>query len=255
VFLHGIGIAYWVGALFPLAVIVLKAATDHLSIIRRFSNGALVAVAALTLAGLVLAAVQVEEPANLTSTVYGRVLIAKTLLVAVLFGLAALNRLWLTPGLASPLGSGRTWLVRSVAAEMVLCLAILGAAGLWRFTPPPRSLAADKAADASTSVHLHSARIMAQVTLTPGRAGPMRGRIVIASGSAEPIDAKEVTISLSRPDDGIEALIRKARKSGRNAWEVENLTLPLAGAWQAKVSILVDDFAKADLEGTISVMP
>jgi copper transport protein len=83
----------------------------------------------------------------------------------------------------------------------------------------------------------------------------MRGRIVIASGRAEPIDAKEVTISLSRPDDGIEALIRKARKSGRNEWEVENLTLPLTGAWQAKVSILIDDFEKADLEGTISVRP
>jgi copper transport protein len=255
VFLHGVGIAYWVGALLPLAVIVRKAATDHLSIIRRFSNGALVAVAALTLAGLVLAAVQVEEPANLTSTAYGRFLVAKTLLVVALLGLAALNRLWLTPGLGFPAGSGGTWLVRSVAAEMVLCVAILGAAGLWRFTPPPRALAADEAAAASAGVHLHSAGVMAQVTLAPGKAGPMRGRIVIASVRGEPIDAKEVTISLSRPEDGIEALIRKARKSGRNEWEVENLTLPLAGTWQAKVSILVDDFEKTDLEGTISVRP
>jgi copper transport protein len=255
VFLHGVGIAYWVGALLPLAVIVRKAATDHLSIIRRFSNGALVAVAALTLAGLVLAAVQVEEPANLTSTAYGRFLVAKTLLVVALLGLAALNRLWLTPGLGFPAGSGGTWLVRSVAAEMVLCVAILGAAGLWRFTPPPRALAADEAAAASAGVHLHSAGVMAQVTLAPGNAGPMRGRIVIASVRGEPIDAKEVTISLSRPEDGIEALIRKARKSGRNEWEVENLTLPLAGTWQAKVSILVDDFEKTDLEGTISVRP
>ena len=160
-------------------------------------------------------AIQVEELANLTSTDYGRILIAKTLLVMLLLALAALNRLWLTPGLATPSKASGTWLVRSVGAEIVLCVAILAAVGLWRFTPPPRALADSADAAASASVHLHTPRIMAQVTLSPGRVGNTRARIVIASGRAEPIDAKEVTLILSKPDAGIEAITRQAVRSER----------------------------------------
>ena len=168
VFLHGVGVAYWIGALAPLVVIVRRFPTKTLTSVRRFSNGALVAVAVLTLAGLVLSAVQVEEPANLIGTAYGKVLIVKTVLVGLLLGLAALNRLWLTPALADPGGSGGRWLVRSVVTEVALATVILGVAGLWRFTPPPRALAPAVEAAASASVHLHSPMVMAQVTLSPG---------------------------------------------------------------------------------------
>jgi copper transport protein len=253
VFLHAVGLAYWIGALIPLAATVRQAPAQALPVVRRFSTGALIAVAVLTLAGILLAAIQVEAPANLTGTDYGLVLIAKTLIVVALLGLAALNRLWLTPALATPKGSGGTWLVRSVAVEIVLVLAILASVGLWRFTPPPRALAAEAAA--SASVHLHSPRIMAQVTLSPGRAGATRARIVIASGRAEQIDAKEVTLVLAKPDAGIEAITRQARKAGRNGWEVDPLVLPLAGTWEAKVGILIDDFERANLDGTISIRP
>ncbi|WP_262266307.1 copper resistance CopC/CopD family protein [Microvirga yunnanensis] len=255
VFLHAVAVAYWVGALIPLAVIVRKRGSDTYRTVRRFSGWAIGAVAVLFLTGILLAAIQAETFANLTTTAYGRILIAKTLFVMALLGLAALNRLWLTPALSLSAKFGRRWLVRSVAAEFVLCLAILAAVGLWRFTPPPRALAASAAAAASASVHLHSPRVMAQVTLSPGRVGNARASIVIASGSAQPIDAKEVTLVLSKPEAGIEAIIRPARRSARNAWEVYGLTVPVAGTWQARVAILIDDFEQATLEGTIAIRP
>jgi copper transport protein len=255
VFLHAVAVAYWVGALVPLAFAVRQDPASALPVVRRFSTGALAAVAVLTLAGVLLAVIQVEAPANLTGTEYGQVLIAKTLLVISLLGLAALNRIRLTPALAMPGGSGGAWLVRSVAAEIVLSVAILGLVGLWRFTPPPRARATGIEAAASASVHLHSPRIMAQVTLSPGRAGATRARIVVASGRAEPISPKEVTLVLARPDAGIEAIARPARQDGRQGWLVDGLVLPQAGAWQVKVDILVDDFEKASLEGSITVVP
>jgi copper transport protein len=255
VFLHALGVAYWVGALIPLALAVRQAPTQALPVVRRFSTGALVAVAVLTLAGLVLAVIQVQAPANLTGTDYGRVLIVKTLLVVALLGLAGLNRLRLTPALAVPGSSGDTWLVRSVAAEIALSVAILAVVGLWRFTPPPRTLAAASEAATSASVHLHSPRIMAHVTFSPGRAGATRARIVVASGRAEPISPKEVTLILAKPDAGIEAIARPARQKGRPGWLVDSLVLPQAGAWQVKVDILVDDFEKASLEGSIGIRP
>lgn len=255
VFLHAVGVTYWIGALIPLAFAVRQGPARALPIVRRFSTGALVAVALLTLAGLVLAVIQVGAPANLTETDYGRILIAKTLLVVMLLGFAVLNRVRLTPALAMPGGSGSTWLVRSVVIEIGLSIAILGLVGLWRFTPPPRALAVATEAAASASVHLHTPRIMAQVTISPGRAGVTRARIVVASGRAEPISPKAVTLVLARPEAGIEAIARPARQNGQQGWLVDRLILPQAGAWQVKVDILIDDFEKASLEGSISIMP
>jgi copper transport protein len=86
-------------------------------------------------------------------------------------------------------------------------------------------------------------------------ASPARARIVIASGHAEPIAPKEVTISLAKPDAGIEPLERRALKAARSHWEVDGLVLPLAGIWQVRLGILVSDFETADLDGTITVKP
>lgn len=253
VFLHGVGVAYWVGALMPLAAVVRRFRAQALATVRRFSNGALVAVAILTLAGLVLSAVQIEAPANLVVTEYGRVLIVKTVLVGGLLGLAALNRLWLTPALANRCRPAGRWLVRSVLAEVALAVVILAIAGLWRFTPPPRALAPAAGAAPSASVHLHSARVMAQGTLSAAHLGATSARLAIATGRAEPMEPKEVRLSLAKPDDGIERIERGARRTG-SAWLVEGLALPVPGPWQVKVDILVDDFETTRLEGTI-VLP
>ncbi|MEE1609873.1 copper resistance CopC/CopD family protein [Microvirga sp. CF3016] len=253
VFLHAVGVAYWIGALFPLVFVIRQAPAQAFPVVRRFSTGALAAVAALTVAGLILAAVQVETPTNLIGTSYGRILLIKTALVAGLLGLAAVNRRWLTLGLARLDGSGGKWLIRSVAAELVLATAILALVGVWRFTPPPRSLSA--AAAAPASVHLHTPNLMAQVTLSPGSVGATRARIMVASGGSEPVNPKEVTLIVVKPDAGIEPLERQARKGGRNAWEVDGLVLPVAGTWQVKIGILVNDFEKADLEGDITLRP
>ena len=252
VFLHAIGVAYWLGALLPLGLAVHQAGREALPTVRRFSAGALVAVAVLALTGLLLASIQVETPANLLTTAYGQVLLVKLLLVAGLLGLATLNRLRLTPALAT---SGGRWFVRSVAAEIGLALAILAVVGLWRFTPPPRALAAAAAMEVPAGAHLHGPKLMAQVTLLPGRAGPTRARIVVASARAEAVNPMEVTLVLSKPDAGIGPIERPTRKAGREGWQVEDLVLPLPGTWQVRVEILVNDFEKIDLEGNITLKP
>jgi copper transport protein len=250
VFLHAIGVAYWIGALIRLAFAVRQDPARALPVIRMFSTGVLGAVALLA-----LAVVQVEAPANLMGTAYGRVLIEKILVVMAVLGLAALDRVWLPPALVVPEGSGGTWLVRSVAAEIVLSVANLALVGLWRFTPLWWALVPVAEATASASVHLHSPRIMAQVTFSPGRARATRVGIVVASGRAEPITPKEVTLVLAKPDAGIEAITRPARQVGRQRWLVDDLVLPQAGAWQVRLGILVDNFEKASLEGIISIRP
>jgi copper transport protein len=253
VFIHIVGVTYWVGALIPLVIALLQAPAQAVPSVRRFSNGALVAVAAMTLAGIVLAAIQVEQPANLMGTAYGQVLLAKIALVAALLGLAALNRLWLTPILKRADNSSNKPLIRSIGAEIVLVAAILALAGLWRFTPPPRALTSNPQA---LAIHLHSPTIIAQVTFRSDRTGANRATVMISSIDAMPLDdPKDVTLILSKPDAGIEPFERHAAKTDQNNWVADGLALPLAGPWQVKVAILVSDFEKADLEGSLSLKP
>ena len=58
-FLHGIGVAFWVGALTPLAAMARRPSGSLLAVLHRFSRVAVPVVGVLVLTGLVLAIVQV----------------------------------------------------------------------------------------------------------------------------------------------------------------------------------------------------
>src|SRR6185312_7335356 len=49
---------------------------------------------------------------------------------------------------------------RTIIAELVLVVGILGVVGLWRFTPPPRALLAAQ----PLFTHVHTERLMADIT-------------------------------------------------------------------------------------------
>ena len=212
------------------------------------------AVAPLVLAGLVLAVIQIGSLEAIWTTAYGRVFIAKLALLAALFGLAAINRWRLTaPAMAGETGETRR-LLRSVAIEIGLVIAILFVVALWRFTPPPRSL--DVAPERPASVHLHASEVAAALTIAPGRAGPVVASIVVMSVPASgPLDPMEVTLALSLPSTGIEPMRRSASRVGDGSWRVDGLTIPQPGRWSVEVAILVSDFELVRLEGSVEIRP
>ena len=168
VFLHGVGVAFWVGALAPLAAMAWRPAQPLLPVLNRFSHAAIFVVAGLALSGLALAIIQLESFGALIDSKYGIILSIKLTLVAALLGLAALNRFRLTPALAFAPDSTRP-LLRSVLAECVIVIAILAVVAGWRFTPPPRVLAA--AAVKPLAIHIHTETAMFQVLVSPGKVG------------------------------------------------------------------------------------
>lgn len=253
VFLHAVGIAFWAGALIPLAAALRDGGADSARALRRFSAVIPFAVAPLAAAGVALAAVQIETPSALWTTAYGRVLLAKLALLGLLFGLAALNRLRLTAPAEEDDPGARRWLRRSIAAEVVLVLAIFGTAALWRFTPPPRALA--EAAAEPASIHIHAADAMADLSLTPGHAGTVAAAISVMTGDFGPLDAKEVSLVLANPAAGIEPIRRKAVKGADAVWRIDALAIPIAGRWQVRIDILIDDFRIAKLEDAIDIRP
>ncbi|MDW6022309.1 copper resistance protein CopC [Mesorhizobium sp. BAC0120] len=250
VFLHAATIAFWVGALVPLAGLLPSGDPQSGAALRRFSYLIPWPLAALVVSGVVLAVIQVETPAALLTTSYGYVLSIKLGIVAALFALAAGNRWRLTKPAADGDAVANRRLTRAVRLELVLVALILGVVALWRFTPPPRAIAIEAAQPAA--IHLHGEKAMADVTVTPGRAGAVVISAFIMSPSFDPLQAKEVTVSLSNPAAGIESIRRKAELLDGN-WRVSDLTIPIAGRWKIAVDVLISDFETTKLEGEAAI--
>jgi copper transport protein len=250
VFIHTTAIAFWVGALAPLAALFASRDAAAQPALGRFSALIPYTLAALLATGITLAVVQVGHVAALLSTAYGRVLLAKLALVAILLAVAAFNRWRLTkPALAGDTRAERRF-VRSLAAEISLVTAILGCVALWRFTPPPRVLASVPPAP-PISVHLHGEKAMATLTVSPGRAGPVAVSAFVVGGDLEPIDAKAVTLAFSMQAAGVEPIRREAKKITEGQWRVDGLRLPVAGRWDVSVDVLISDFESVTLKSEI----
>ena len=251
VFLHAAGIALWAGALLPLAQALRR---DHATAtLRRFSSRITIVVAILLASGLVLAVVQVERPAALIETNYGRVLLAKLALVALVLGLAGFNRWRLTSQVEAGRLNGRRVMARIVTIELALMLAIFGTAALWRFTPPPRALAI--AAAQPANIHIHTLKAMADVTLTPARAGPVAVAIMLMNGEFGPLPARELTVAFANLAAGIEAIDRRAVRGTDGIWRIDDLRLPAAGRWSVELAILISDFEMLRLTDTVEIKP
>ncbi len=253
VFLHGVTIAFWAGALVPLGLAMWRKAPMAGAFLRRFSRSVLPVFALLVGAGVVLAVIQVEKPSALIDTAYGQLLVAKLALLSILFTLAAFNRWRLTAPAERGDASASARLVRSICVEILLAVLIFGVAAGWRFTPPPRALAI--AAAQPAIAHFHTPEAMAELTITPGHTGEVAASILMFDGDFGPLDAKEVTLVLSKPDSGIEPLKRPATKPGDGTWRVDNLVIPIAGSWTVRIDILVSDFEMKKVEGPIDIRP
>jgi copper transport protein len=247
-FLHGVGVAFWLGALAPLAAILRWQPKMSLPIVRRFSATAFPVVGLLVFAGLVLAVVQLEGLGALVNTKYGIILSIKLALVAALLGLAALNRFRLTPVLARS-EQGAKPLARSIAVECVVAVAILLLVAGWRFTPPPRTLIPET----PLVVHIHTDQAMFQVLISPGRVGTDSFVLQLMNGDGSLLSAKEATLTLNLPDRGIEAIERPAVLGPDGFWHVGDVPLPIAGRWHIRIDALVTDFERITLEDDFDI--
>ena len=133
--LHLVAASVWAGGLFALLVHAWRGG-DHTDVAaRRFSFAAGLAFVVMALTGVINAAVRVSFE-DLTTTTYGRLLIAKIVALILLGVFGWMQRRGALPALeADPTGRGP--LVRFAAVEAFVLAATVGlAVGLGR-TPPP----------------------------------------------------------------------------------------------------------------------
>jgi copper transport protein len=248
VFLHGLTAAFWIGVLLPLATALRDG--QGRSELLRFSRVIPLPLAVLLATGAVLAVIQVRQVAALWTTNYGLILSGKLMAVCALLACAAVNRR-LTPRAASGESPSARLLVRSITIELVLVALVLALVASWRFTPPPRSLLAAQAQP--IHVHVHKANAMADLRIEPPNATGQRITITLLDGEFRPLAAKEVALTLSKPDAGIEPLRLPATRREDATWQIEGLRLPMSGRWHGRVEILVNDFEKTTIEDELEL--
>lgn len=243
---HGVALVWWMGLLPPLLTDLRH--PEAALRLRRFATPALGLVALLVLSGAWLTWVQSGGAlAGLTDTGWGRLLLVKLALVAGLLVLAGLNRLRLTPGLAR----GRMApLAASIRAEILLGLGVLLIAALFRLTPPPRAMI-----DTAPPIlaHLHGDRVMADLRLSPGAAGPVVLELAFQTGDFAPLEPREVTLALAPADGRLEPLRLRARAGADGIWRTDPVVLPFGGDWAVSLRVLVSDFDSVTLRETLTL--
>lgn len=142
---HLAGISAWFGGLAVLLLGVLprRQPEELATVTPRYSRLAMVSVIVIVLAGTTLALQLITSPSVLVSTGYGRLLLIKLAVFAVILGVAQLSKRWVKRRLdfAVVLRGDKAAVrpfVYSVAAETVLVIAVLVAASLLVTANPGR---------------------------------------------------------------------------------------------------------------------
>jgi hypothetical protein len=106
--------------------------------------------------------------------------------------------------------------------------------------------------DENFFTHLHTGKAMANVTVSPGVAGPVNITIQLETVDERPLQAKAVSVRLSSSKAGVKAQTIPAIKTGDNEWQVQT-SLPVQGRWMLGLGIMISDTDKVDVEAPILV--
>jgi copper resistance protein D len=152
--LHLVAAATWIGGLVSLALFLAVVPRKHghgsaalvQDAAQRFSTLGIVSVATLLVTGIVNTGILVGSVHALLVTAYGRLLMLKIVLFAIMLGLAVVNRFWLTPRLAGLPSNQREVdavrkLTRNCIVEIALGLAIFAIVGALGTLHPASHLA------------------------------------------------------------------------------------------------------------------
>jgi copper transport protein len=253
--LHVVAMSIWIAGLVALLFLV-PAATRRLdapersrllaALLVRFSPLALGCVVALAATGATLALLDMGGLSPLLTTPFGRAVLVKALLLAVLVALGAINRSHAVPALRrlaagsqAPGGAGRL-LRRTLRAEVALAVCVLGVtAALVSYAPP-----ASSATVGPFSQTTRMGPVELQATIDPARVGPNQLHLYLfdAHSGAPFMRTRQLALDATLPAKGIGPLTATMRRAGPGHYVADALTLSPGGDWRVRVTDRVSDF-------------
>lgn len=234
---------------------------DAAAVVARFSTLAMVAVVAIVVSGVVQGWRQIRSIDRLFDTTYGRVLVVKVVLFAVMIVGAAVSRAWVqrrqswaaaahddptaeaddTPGeVAAPLAPAppplRT-LRLSVGLETVVAGFVLAVTALLVNTVPAKD-----AVSPLFTTELHGSVVAAEIEVDPARAGLTDIRIVTRTHDGQAFDPVDVSASLSLPERDLPPIPLALESEGTGIYVATDADIPFPGDWTLAVNVRVSEF-------------
>lgn len=252
--LHVLAMSAWIGGLavlllvVPLATRALEPAERTRLLARlllRFSPLALACVLVLIATGTAQSLLHIDRWGALLDTPFGRAVLIKIGLLAVLVGFGAWQRQKVVPRLRaladageSPGRAGLT-LRNVLRAEVALTIVVLGVTSALVAYPPSDSVAAGPYS-ASKAFGPNTL----EVTLEPAAVGSNELHVyLLDKQTGAPFDGtKELTVTASLPDQEIGPLETQPRKAGPGHYVVQGLNLVPAGAWELEIASRTSEF-------------
>jgi copper transport protein len=221
-------VSVWIGGLVALfAVLPLLGRATRVRLATRFSALALGAVVLVAASGTVSGWQQVRTLDGLTSTSYGRLLLAKVAGFAVLVVLGWLNRARLVPLVERTVGPLR----RSLRPELAVAAVVLALTAALIHQPPARTAASDGPFD--TTVEAEAGEVLS-ATVDPAEAGPNDIHLYFTSASGEPLAVDAVQVTAGTTDVPPRRL--QVTPVSTNHVTVAGASLPSPGTWTVEVT-------------------
>jgi copper transport protein len=264
--LHLAAVSVWLGGLVVLVTAVLprREPAELRRVVPRFSELAFDAVVVIVISGLYQAWRQVGQPSALTSTTYGRLLLAKVAVAAVLVGFGALSRRVVQDRLvatgtlvARPAGPGAARLDpdvaavarlrRSIGAEVAIAALVLALTSVLVNTDPAASASAAGSPAAlagpfSTSLATTTGTVSVEVA--PARVGVDQVELATLDQRGRPAAVDRLEAKLRDPTKGGAQLTVTLAKTGQGRYG-GTVRIPSPGWWQLALTI-----SRGDLEET-----
>jgi copper transport protein len=269
---HLAGVSVWIGGLAVMAVAVLpQSKIRDTTVIARFSQWAFGAVIAIAVSGGFAAWRQIGSISAATSTPYGRLVLYKTIVFAVVLAVASVSRRLVHGRLALPLATKTTTSRKTATPAGVLSPGPGAAANRANQTRPTRSketrlqravfaelgLAALVLVFASILVNVQPAKaalakpfgaettagneMLVDVVVDPAKAGPVAFHLYTLTAAGAPVDPPAVDASLSLPGPAIDNLPVPLHKAGPGHWIAVGFDVPIRGRWTLTVNVHTGD--------------
>jgi copper transport protein len=249
---HLASMAVWLGGLVMLVGFLLRWANEEElgAILPVWSRWAALAVAALLLAGLTQALIEVGTPSALVSTAYGQLIMVKVGLFAVVVAVAASSRRLVRRRLAAG-RPGR--LGRLVAAELGITAVVLALTAVLVQTTPARTAEANEnVGDLPYSTTATTSLYSLQVEVDPAEVGRNDVHLFAYTPDGKPQPVVEWRASAALSSAGIEPIEIPLLKLTDNH-STGQVSLPSPGDWQLRFTLRLTEIDQATVTVTVPV--
>lgn len=142
-----------------------------------------------------------------------------------------------------------TFDVGSVGAKGPL-LQVASTASLPVSSPPPAKTSA--LTDEPFFTHICGTRVMADVTVTPGRSGPVEVLVQLYDGDEKPLTVDALSVTLFNPDKDIAPVAASAQRVAADRW-LARMTAAASGKWSLSLGIDVKKHDRIDIAAPILI--